>query len=90
MIHYEYYRMLHKPLCFLRFRIYRLLLFWELIECPEYFYGIKVRIRVMVLCLTPLSTILQVCRGVSFIGGGKRSIRRKPPTCRKSLTNFMT
>jgi hypothetical protein len=25
---------------------------------------------------------------VSFIGGGNRSIWRKPPTCRKSLTNF--
>ena len=27
---------------------------------------------------------------VSFIGGVKRSTRRKPPTCRKSLTNFIT
>ena len=27
---------------------------------------------------------------VSFIGGGNRSSRRKPPTCRKSLTNFIT
>ena len=27
---------------------------------------------------------------VSFIGGGNRSIMRKPPTCRKSLTNFIT
>jgi hypothetical protein len=25
---------------------------------------------------------------VSFIGGGNRSTRRKPPTCRKSLTNL--
>ena len=25
---------------------------------------------------------------VSFIGGGNRSTLRKPPTCRKSLTNF--
>jgi len=25
---------------------------------------------------------------VSFIGGGNLSTRRKPPTCRKSLTNF--
>ena len=23
----------------------------------------------------------------SFIGGGNRNTRRKPPTCRKSLTN---
>jgi hypothetical protein len=27
---------------------------------------------------------------VSFIGGGNQSTQRKPPTCRKSLTNFMT
>ena len=27
---------------------------------------------------------------VSFIGGGNRTSRRKPPTYRKSLTNFIT
>jgi len=27
---------------------------------------------------------------VSFIGGGNRSTRRKPWTCSKSLTNFIT
>jgi len=27
---------------------------------------------------------------VSFIGGGNRCTPRKPPTCRKSLTNFIT
>ena len=27
---------------------------------------------------------------VSFIGGGNKSIRRKPPICHKSLTNFIT
>ena len=27
---------------------------------------------------------------VSFIGGGNRRTRRKSPTCRKSLTNFIT
>ena len=26
----------------------------------------------------------------SFIGGGNRRTRRKPPTCRKLLTNFIT
>ena len=29
-------------------------------------------------------------QSISFIGGGNRSTRRKPPTCHKSLTNFMT
>ena len=40
--------------------------------------------------LTPLSTIFHLYRGVSFIGGGNMSTRRKPPTCRKSLTKFIT
>ena len=26
----------------------------------------------------------------SFIGGGNQNTRRKPPICRKSLTNFFT
>ena len=42
-------------------------------------------------CLTPTSTLFQLWRGhatVSFIGGANRSTRRKPPTCRKSLTNY--
>jgi hypothetical protein len=29
-------------------------------------------------------------RGSQFIGGGNRNTRRKPPTCRKSPTNFIT
>jgi len=41
-------------------------------------------------CLTPLSTIFQLYRGVSFIGGGNQVTHRKPPTCRKSLTNLIT
>jgi hypothetical protein len=40
-------------------------------------------------CLTPLSTIFQLYRGGQFIGGGNRSTWRKPPTCHKSLTNFI-
>ena len=36
--------------------------------------------------LTPLSTIFQLYRS----GGGNRGTRRKPPTCRKSPTNFIT
>jgi hypothetical protein len=31
-------------------------------------------------CLTSLSTMFQLYCGVSFIGGGNRSTRRKPPT----------
>jgi hypothetical protein len=42
-------------------------------------------------CLTLLSTIFQLQKNmmaVSFIGGG--CTWRKPPTCHKSLTNFIT
>jgi hypothetical protein len=35
-------------------------------------------------------SIKQHYSGISFIGGGNQSIRRKPPTCSKSLTNFIT
>ena len=41
-------------------------------------------------CLMPLSRICQSYRGSQFIGGGNRSIQRKPPNCRKSLKNVMT
>jgi len=40
--------------------------------------------------LTPLSTIFQLYRCAQFVGGENRSTRRKQPTCRKSLTNFIT
>jgi len=39
-------------------------------------------------CVTTLSMIFQFV-AVSFIGGRNRSTRRKPPTCRKSMTNFI-
>jgi hypothetical protein len=38
-------------------------------------------------CLTPLSIYFSYIVRVSFIGGGNRRTRRKPPTCRKSLIN---
>ena len=44
------------------------------------------RVRV----IKPLSTIFSYIVVVSFIGGGNRSTRRKPPFCRKSFTNFIT
>ena len=41
-------------------------------------------------CLTPLSKYFSYMVAVSFIGEGIRRIRIKPPTCCKSLTNFIT
>ena len=49
----------------------------------------------VVLCLTQLSTIFQLCGGIqldSFIGGRNPPPQKKnqhDPTCRKSLTNFI-
>jgi len=47
-----------------------------------------IRIRIMVSNAT-YTNILVIYLADSFIGGGNRSTRRKPPTCRKSLANFI-
>ena len=40
-------------------------------------------------CFMPLSAMFQLIVAISFIGGGNRSTRKKPPTFHKSLTNFI-
>jgi len=40
--------------------------------------------------MATFNNISAISWAVSFIDEGNRSIRRKPPTCRKSLTNFIT
>jgi hypothetical protein len=37
-----------------------------------------------------LLTLFQLYRGCQFIGGRNRNRWRKPPTCHKPLTNFIT
>jgi hypothetical protein len=39
-----------------------------------------ITLRLWLYCIMP----------ISFIDGGNQSTRRKPPTCRKTLTNFIT
>jgi len=48
-----------------------------------------VRIRVMVFNST-FNKYVSYIVVVIFIGGGNRSTWRKPPTCSKSLINFIT
>jgi len=48
----------------------------------------SVWVRIMMLNAT-FNTISDIS-AVSFICGGTRSIRRKPPISRKSLTNYIT
>jgi hypothetical protein len=51
--------------------------------------SLKYRVRVMVFNATfNNNSVISVA--VSFIGGGNLSTWRKPLTCRKSLTNFIT
>jgi len=55
----------------------------------SFLFMVWVRVRVMVLNATFQQYFSFILAG-SFIGGGNRSTRRKPPTCRKSLINVIT
>ena len=49
------------------------------------------RVKVKLWCLAPLSTLyFSYIVTVRCLGGGNCCTRRKPPTSRKSLTNFIT
>jgi hypothetical protein len=44
-----------------------------------------------ITCVWPLTVVPEsYIMTISFIGGENQSARRKSPTCRKSLTNFIT
>ena len=49
----------------------------------------QIRVRALVFNAT-INNISVISVAVTFIGGGKCSTQRKPPTCLKSLTNFIT
>ena len=54
-----------------------------------YHFYFSIRVRVMVF-KRHFQQYLSYIVAVSFIGGGNRSTRRTPPTCLKSLTNFIS
>ena len=83
------------PLCCLSFLniqiLITLLVFsssfhWKFINSAQEYIGLGLW---CIWCLSPLATIFQLYRGVSFIGGGNRSTRWKSSIYRKSLTNFV-
>ena len=82
-------------LAVLTWYIFLYLLLW-LIDCcltsnKQYFcYFQLYSLSLFLWCLRPLSTIFSYIVAVSFIGGGNRSVRRKPLSCLESLTNFIT
>jgi hypothetical protein len=49
----------------------------------------RIRVRVMVFNATSNNISVYIVEA-SFIGGGNRITQRKPLTCCKSLTNFIT
>jgi hypothetical protein len=66
-----------------------MLLIWGYIHYLQFNVHIELFVLFVWWCLTQLSTIFQLYRGGHFIGGGNRRTRRKPPNCRKSLTNLI-
>jgi hypothetical protein len=48
---------------------------------------VYVRAKVIVIVIN--ATVNNISMAVSFVCGGNQNIRRKPPTCRKSMTNFI-
>jgi hypothetical protein len=72
---------------FLRFAWFWLFL-WYLQTLLNMYISTPLKVRFMVS--NAIYNNFQIYHGHQFICGGSRSIRRKSPTCSKSLTSFIT
>ena len=58
--------------------------------CCMLYIDDKKRLVYSLWCLTPLSKKIELCHDGQFYWWRKQEYSEKQPTCRKSLTNFMT
>ena len=74
------------------FNQFLLLIFWYLLYVLTLQMNRTFRIyfKLDLWCWTPLSPIFQLYHGCQLYWWRKPECRRKPPNCRKSLTNFIT
>jgi hypothetical protein len=83
-------RFLYNLIFYHRVNINTMQNWYDFFLAEKRWWTINYGVRVMVFNPNFNNISVISCMTVSFIGGGNRCIRRKPPTCHKLLTNFIT